>query len=94
MFLFTCSPPQVPGPRHENHDPESPLPHAVKSEIAQLTSKFTIDYANEGGDSCEQSALVCSISELVFYYTAENVSFLLFLSVLNSAVSTRLARRI
>ena len=78
MFLFTCSPPQVPSPRHENHDPESPLPHAVKSEIAQLTSKFTIDYANEGGDSCEQSALVCSISELVLDYTTEDIIFSCF----------------
>ena len=67
MFLFQSSPPQVPRPRRENHEPESPLPHAVKSEIAQLTSKFTVDYANEGDDGCEQTALVCSISESVFY---------------------------
>ncbi len=69
MFSFQCSPPQVPRPRRENHEPESPLPHAVKSEIAQLTSKFTVDYANEGDDGCEQTALVCSISESVFYRT-------------------------
>lgn len=40
------------------------MPHAVKSEIAQLTSKFTVDYANEGDDGYGQAALVCSISEL------------------------------
>ncbi|CAB3995122.1 mediator of RNA polymerase II transcription subunit 15 [Paramuricea clavata] len=56
-------PPQVPRPRRENHEPESPLPHAVKCEIAQLTSKFTVDYANEGDDGCEQTALVCSIND-------------------------------
>ena len=68
MFLYP-SPPPVPRRRHENQEPESSLPHAVKSEIAQLTSKFTVDYANEGDDGCNQAALVCSISELYFFTT-------------------------
>ncbi|XP_028396591.1 mediator of RNA polymerase II transcription subunit 15-like [Dendronephthya gigantea] len=56
-------PPQVPRLRKERHEPESPLPHVVKSEIARLAGKFAVDYANDGNDDREQTVLVCSISD-------------------------------
>lgn len=65
-FLF-FSPPPVPTSRVREPDLRSTLPHVVKSEIAQLSNKFTMDYANEGEDERNEDILVCSISELLVF---------------------------
>lgn len=56
-------PPVVPSSRRESPKPDSILPQVVKTEIAQLANKFTVDYANDGDEDCERMALVCSIND-------------------------------
>ena len=55
--------PLLPNPRREAQKSGSSLPNAVKSEIAQLANKFTVEFANDDDEECERKTLVCSIND-------------------------------